>query len=184
MNIAGQQLGVYSKLSSTATEKEYLDFLEQVLKVTADSRGKAQLVYPLLEKNTDKFDGVLAEILRRWGTNRLREAQADEVKYLAADVVKFSTQIAQFPLGNKASNMEIAITGYEVVLSVITREAFPQDWAGTQNNLGNAYCERITGEKAQNIELAIAAFSAALSVYTQQAFPRYWATTQYNLGLL
>ncbi|MEH2193804.1 MAG: hypothetical protein V7K98_14370 [Nostoc sp.] len=81
MNIAGQQLGVSSKLSSTATQKEYLDFLEQVLKVTADTRGNAQVIYPMLAKNTDRLDGVLAKILRRWGTNRLREAQADEAEH-------------------------------------------------------------------------------------------------------
>jgi hypothetical protein len=38
-------------------------------------------------------------------------------------------------LGDKASNIEIAIAGYEVVLTVFTRQAFPQDWATTQNNL-------------------------------------------------
>jgi CHAT domain-containing protein len=182
MNIAGQQIGVYSKLSSTATEKEYLDFLEQVLTVTADSRGNAQLVYPLLEKNTDKLDEVFAEILRQWGTKTLREAQADAAEYLTLVIGGFSTIMAQFPLGNKASNMEIAITGYEVVLSVYVRESFPQQWASTQHNLGTAYVNRILGEKAQNIELAIKAYSAALSVYTQQASPEDWARTQYNLG--
>ncbi|MBE9004236.1 hypothetical protein IQ259_04135 [Fortiea sp. LEGE XX443] len=42
--------------------------------------------------------------------------------------------IQQFPLGDKASNMEIAITGYEVALTVYTREALPVGWATTQNN--------------------------------------------------
>ncbi|MGH7999935.1 MAG: CHAT domain-containing protein, partial [Brasilonema sp.] len=65
---------------------------------------------------------------------------------------------------------------------VYTQQAFPQDWAMTQNALGIAYVDRITGEKAENIELAIAAYSAALSVYTQQAFPQDWAATQSNLG--
>nr|WP_287267336.1 tetratricopeptide repeat protein [Moorena sp. SIO3A2] len=30
------------------------------------------------------------------------------------------------------------------------------DWATTQNNLGNAYSDRITGDKAQNLEDAFA----------------------------
>jgi CHAT domain-containing protein len=43
--------------------------------------------------------------------------------------------------------MEIAITGYEVALTVYTREALPQSWAMTQNNLANAYRERIKGDR-------------------------------------
>ena len=35
--------------------------------------------------------------------------------------------------------MEAAIKAYEAALTVCTREAFPQDWAQTQNNLGAAY---------------------------------------------
>ncbi|MEH1998337.1 MAG: hypothetical protein V7L00_06225 [Nostoc sp.] len=44
-------------------------------------------------------------------------------------------------MGNKARNMEIAITGYEVALTVYTRSAFGQEWAMTQNNLGTAYID-------------------------------------------
>ncbi|WP_287267314.1 tetratricopeptide repeat protein [Moorena sp. SIO3A2] len=43
-----------------------------------------------------------------------------------------------------------------MALEVSTREAFPINWAGTQNNLGNAYRNRITGDKAQNLEDAFA----------------------------
>ncbi|MEH2321033.1 hypothetical protein [Nostoc sp.] len=96
----------------------YYQFLMEVLQATADSNGNSQVVYPLLVTNTDKLDGVLAEILRRWGTNRLGEAKANEAEYLAAVIVGFSNLIQQFPLGSKASNMEIAITGYEVALTV------------------------------------------------------------------
>jgi hypothetical protein len=167
---------------SEEERQEYDQFLMQVLQVTADSRGNAQVVYPLLAKNTDKLDGVLAEILRRWGTNTLGEAKADEVEYLAAVIVEFSNLIQQFPLGSKASNMEIAITGYEVALTVYTREALPIDWAMTQNNLGLAYSDRIRGDRADNIENAIAAFTAALTVRTREALPIDWAMTQNNLA--
>ncbi|WP_293113138.1 tetratricopeptide repeat protein [Moorena sp. SIO4G3] len=43
-----------------------------------------------------------------------------------------------------------------MALEVYSRQAFPEKWASTQNNLGNAYYERIKGEKAQNIEDAFA----------------------------
>ena len=160
----------------------YFQFLMEIMQATAESRGDAQVIYPLLAENTDKLDGMLAEILLLWGTNTLREAEVDEAEYLAAVIVEFGNLIQQFPLGDKASNMEIAIKGYKVALNVRNREAFPEDWAMTQNNLGNAYLYRIWGERAKNIENAITALTAALTIYTREAFPQDWAMTQYNLG--
>jgi CHAT domain-containing protein len=52
-----------------------------------------------------------------------------------------------------------------------------------QNNLGNAYSDRIKGDKAENLELAIAYFRSALKVYTFDAFPEEWANTQVNLAI-
>ncbi len=137
----------------------------------------------MLATNTDKLNHIFADLLRRWATNTLAKAEPDTAKYIAAVINNFSNLIQQFPLGSKASNMEIAITGYKIALTVYTRTAFPQDWAMTQNNLGNAYDTRILGERAENIESAIAAYSAALSVYTKSAFPQDWAMTQNNLGI-
>ncbi|MCF2145914.1 tetratricopeptide repeat protein [Desmonostoc muscorum LEGE 12446] len=170
MNIVGKQLGVYSELSLTATEKEYINFLYQTLRATAHSEGNPQVVYPLLAQNTDKLDGVFAEILHRWGTNRLGEAKADEAEYLAAVIVEFSNLVAQFSLGSKANKMEIAIIGYEVALTVRTREALRVDWAATQNNLANAYRERIKGDKAENIKKAIAAYTCGFNCQNQGSF--------------
>ncbi|QIR41292.1 CHAT domain-containing protein [Tolypothrix sp. PCC 7910] len=160
----------------------YYQFLMEVLQVILESRGNSQVVYPLLAKNIDKLDGVLPEILRHWGTITLGEAKTDEAEYLAAVIVKFSNLIQEFPLGSKASNMEIAITGYEVALNVYTPEALPIDWAMTQNNLAAAYSDRIKGDRAENIEMAIAAYTAALTVYTPEALPIDWAMTQNNLS--
>ncbi|MGL5063905.1 MAG: hypothetical protein ACRC62_28290, partial [Microcoleus sp.] len=160
----------------------YLEFLLQVLQATSDSSGNAQVVYSLLAANTDKIDLTLAEILRLWASATLAEVEADIAQSTVADIGNFSNLIGQFPLGNKASNMEISIAGYEIALTITTREAFPVEWATTQNNLGAAYSDRILGEKADNIENAIAAYDAALNIYTREAFPVDWAMTQNNLG--
>ncbi|NEP35325.1 MAG: tetratricopeptide repeat protein, partial [Moorea sp. SIO3B2] len=165
------------------TSDAKVNFLLQVLQATAESNSDAQVVYPLLKANTDKLDDRLAELLRVVATTILAEAEADQAEYLAAVIGNFSNLIQQFPLGDKASTMEIAITGYEVALTVFTREAFPINWASTQNNLGLAYRNRITGDKAQNLEDAIACYQSALSVFTREAFPIDWASTQNNLGL-
>ncbi len=112
----GEALNLDNQVDLQSLSKEekqaYFQFLGEVLQATSESNGNSQVVYPLLIKNTDKLDGVLAGILRRWGTNVLREAQADEAKSLASDIGNFSNLIEQFSLGDKASNMEIAIAGY------------------------------------------------------------------------
>ncbi|MEH2151927.1 MAG: hypothetical protein V7K63_28120, partial [Nostoc sp.] len=149
----------------------YRQFLIEILQATADSNGDAQVMYPLLAANTDKLNDIFAKLLRHWATNTLPEAEPEAATFIAAVIVTFSNLIQQFPLGSKASNMEIAITGYEIALTIYTRSAFPEQWADTQNNLGLAYSDRILGERADNIELAIAAYSAALEVRTKSAFP-------------
>ncbi|WP_016879752.1 CHAT domain-containing protein, partial [Chlorogloeopsis fritschii] len=153
-----------------------------LLQATTDSNGNAQVIYPLLANNTDKLDVMLAEILRQWGTNRLREAKADEAKSIARNIFLLSNLIQQFPLGNKASNVEFAITGYELALTVYTQQAFPVDWAAIQNNLAGAYRNRIKGERAENLEMAIATCQEALKIRTFEAFPIDWAMTQNSLG--
>ena len=78
--------------------------------------------------------------------------------------------------------MEAAIKAYEAALTVRTREAFPQDWAQTQNNLAIAYRDRIKGSKADNLEAAIKAYKAALTIFTREAFPRDHLRTGRLLG--
>ncbi|MEH2423460.1 MAG: CHAT domain-containing protein [Nostoc sp.] len=160
----------------------YEQFILEILQATAENNGDGEVIYPLLAANTNKLNHIFAELLRRWATNTLVEAEPDTATYIAAVIGNFSVLISNFPLGSKASNMEIAITGYEIALTVYTRRTFPVDWATAQNNLGLAYSNRILGERAENIEHAIAAYSAALEVRTRIALPQQWATTQNNLG--
>jgi len=68
-------------------------------------------------------------------------------------------------------------------LKVYTFEAFPEDWAMTQNNLAIAYSDRIRGEKAENLERAIAYYQEALKVRTFDAFPEKWAATHNSLAI-
>ena len=67
--------------------------------------------------------------------------------------------------GERAENLEQAIQHYHLALEVSTREAFPQDWAMTHNNLGAAYGDRIRGERAESLEQAIGHYEQALEVY-------------------
>ncbi|NEO62245.1 MAG: tetratricopeptide repeat protein, partial [Moorea sp. SIO4G2] len=188
-NVAGQ-LAKTLGLSSTSptssqlpTADSQFNFLREVLRATAKSNGNPQVVYPLLQTNLDHIDDNLALLLRDWAKAKLTEVEPKQAQSIAAEIVNFSNLIQQFPLGSRATNLEIAITGYEVVGTVFTREAFPVDWAMTQNNLAIAYCQRIRGEKEDNLEVAITAYQAALQVRTREAFPQNWAMTQNNLAI-
>ncbi|NEO73263.1 CHAT domain-containing tetratricopeptide repeat protein, partial [Moorena sp. SIO3H5] len=171
-----------STFSQLPTADSQFNFLMELLQATYESNGNGEVVYPLLQANLDQLDDNLAVLLRNWTTAKLAEVEPELAQGIAADIFIFSYLIQEFPLGSRATNLEIAITGYEVVGTVFTREAFPQDWAMTQNNLASAYCQRIRGEKADNLEAAIKAFQGALQVRTRKAFPQDWAQTQNNLG--
>jgi len=205
--------------------REYLEFILELLQAEESYSGLAG-VYPILSQRQHLLNGRFAEILLQVAQNLIADKDSETIASIVALIGNLSIHISDFPLGKKANNIEIAIAGYQIVLShsqpgsekfpqtqnnlgtaysdrirgdkaeniesaiasytaaleVLTREAFPQDWAATQNNLGNAYSNRIRGEKAENIESAIASYTAALAVYTRDAFPEYWATTQNNLG--
>ncbi|MBK1990184.1 CHAT domain-containing protein [Sphaerospermopsis aphanizomenoides BCCUSP55] len=160
----------------------YQKFLLEVLKKIAENEDNPQVVYPLLAANTDKLDGTFAQLLRDWATKTLKDAEPHTAQSLAGVIGNFSNLIREFRLGDQADNIEIAITGYDIVSSVYTRPTSPKNWAMTKNNLGNAYLNRIRGNKADNIEIAIAAYTDALEVRTRTDFLVDWATTRNNLG--
>ncbi|MGB3532028.1 MAG: tetratricopeptide repeat protein [Microcoleaceae cyanobacterium] len=157
-----------------ATPQEYEQFLMQILEAIIESDGNPQVVYLLLEDNVDKLDDGLTHILQIWATQTLSSAEADlgEGEFIAAILNNFGNLIQQFPLGDKASNMETAIASYQNALQVYTRNSFPQQWATTQNNLGEAYRDRIKGDRADNLENAIASYQNALQVLTRNSFPQ------------
>jgi len=95
---------------------------------------------------------------------------------------ELGNSLNQSLFGDKAENIELAITAYTFALEVYSRVDFSEKWATTQNNLANAYSERIRGDRAENIELAIAAYTFALEVYSRADFPEKWATIQNNLA--
>ncbi|MFB2876023.1 CHAT domain-containing protein [Floridanema aerugineum] len=159
-----------------------LQFLMQVLKTTDNSKGNAPQVYPLLKANQDKLTFSLAEVLRQWASRTLPTVDKIQAYAIAVDITNFSNIIRQFPLGKRWSNLEIAIVGYEVILSVFTRTVYPQEWATAKHCLGTVYVYRIQGERAKNLEKAIAYYQEALEVLTPATYPQDWAAVQIGLG--
>jgi tetratricopeptide (TPR) repeat protein len=161
----------------------YVNLMQVLRQATAASKGNPQVMYPLLRENLDKLDDNFARVLQEWTMATLPKVEAGQAISIAADIANLSNLMGQFPLGSKASNMEIAITGYEVALTVFTRNNYSETWALIQSNLGAAYRNRIQGEQADNIEKAITCYQEALQVLTPEDFPQQWAMTQNNLGL-
>jgi CHAT domain-containing protein/tetratricopeptide (TPR) repeat protein len=165
--------------SSSTTLQEYLSFLQELLQAEWESNGDSQRVNQVLRRNLDKLDENFAQIFPQLATDLIAD-HPEAAASIVALVGNISIRIQEFPLGTIAINQEIAIAGYELVIS--NREANTETWAQTQNNLANAYRNRIFGDRAQNLEEAIACLQNALQVYTREAFPVDWAMTQNNLA--
>ncbi|NEP77314.1 MAG: tetratricopeptide repeat protein [Okeania sp. SIO3B3] len=187
--------------------------------------------YAFISANLEKFDNNFIQLFRNWATVKLSTVDWDEAKYIEISIFLFSVLIQKFSQGNIAINLEIAITGHEIIssvfsdrenmadklmkvqvlnnlsfayreriygnkaenlekaislgetaLKIVTRHNDAFLWANLQNNLGGAYSYRIRGEKAENLEEAIQHFTAALEVFTREYNPFLWAALKHNLG--
>ncbi|MEM9119952.1 MAG: tetratricopeptide repeat protein [Cyanobacteria bacterium P01_F01_bin.56] len=169
--------------SQLAPTPEAVAFLHEILRITAESGQDQAAVHACFRDNIDKLaDKTLRSAIPAVFAELTQDADPGGQGKIASDFNSLGVDLADFPLGNRALNLEIAIAAYEAALQVYTRDALPQDWAMTQNNLGTAYRNRIRGERADNLEQAITAYEAALQVRTRDAFPQDWAMTQNNLG--
>ena len=181
----GKGFGARKPKNGRLNRKDYYDFLLQILNKTTKSNGNRQVVYLVLEENLDKLDNNFAQLLRTWATTTLPTVAIDEkLAKTVAKIAHFSSLIQEFPLGSKASNLEIAIAGYEVIAPLFHRQALLKEWAITKNNLGAAYIYRIRGDRVDNLKKALAAYQDSLQVYTRKDFPEQWAGIQNNLGVV
>jgi hypothetical protein len=182
-----QQLAAALGLSgneTTATAntlQDYLNFLMETLQKISENPNP-QVIYPFWAQNLDKLDDNLIYIFDSWAKKTLSSAKAEESQYIAGDIINFSDLIQQFPLGNIATNLEIAITGYEIAMTIVTFDVFPQ-WVNTRLNLALAYSDRIRGEKAENLETAIAICRKLFKVFSFDIFPQEWAATKNRLAI-
>jgi tetratricopeptide (TPR) repeat protein len=159
-----------------------LEFLLTVLQVIDESHGNPATIHPLLRQNLDLLDLGIIGVLRNWVTAKFSEIDRDVKRSIAMDIGNFGNLMQQFPLGNKAVNMDLSIDCYHTLLDVFTKADSPTLWAKTQNNLAAAYTKRIKGDLVENLEQSIKCSLAALDVFTKADSPIDWATTQNNLG--
>jgi CHAT domain-containing protein len=163
-------------------KRYYLSFLVQVLQKVSDSAGDTQVIYPFLEKNVDKLNDDFCQTLRNWGTKILQIADPEQARSHGIVLLSFGNLIQQFPYGDRASKLEIAITAYELALMVFTHEYNAGLWASIQSSLGILYKDRINGSQEENLERSIQHYQAALTVENCENSSEDWAKTQYSLG--
>lgn len=178
--------GIEEKATKLARHKshkvEKAEFLKRILQIIHLADGSQHFLYPLLAENLDKIDDDFAQISDGAVSAYLSEVSFERSSIIASVVGTFSNRIQDFPGGKKASCLEIAIAGYNLVSTVFTKQTSPPTWAMVQNNLSITYRNRIRADKAENLETAIACANRALQVYNLKEFPQQWAMTQLNLG--
>lgn len=165
-----------------ARRREYLQFLLTVLQ-QLNNKVNPQAIYNLLAQNKDKLDRNLAQILQYWTQETLSSVDLQQARAIASDLVNFSNLISEFPAGDRVSNLEIALIGYQAAIKVYQPTLFPQEWAVVQSNLANVWRDRLIGNRQENITKAIALYQLALEVLTEQNNPRLWGNIQRNLGI-
>ncbi|MFB2916865.1 hypothetical protein [Aerosakkonema funiforme] len=158
---------------------EYGDFILELLQaIEKDNDGK--VIYPILAQRQHLLDDRFPAILQRV-TGNLLVQHPNSVQRVLYYIESLSFYILKLPVGDRANNIEIAIAGYQIVLS--HREPGSEKWARTQHNIAHAYRNRIAGEKADNLEKAIATHTSAFQVDIREEFPEDWANAQYDLAI-
>ncbi|MBO3460157.1 CHAT domain-containing protein [Aetokthonos hydrillicola Thurmond2011] len=164
------------------TSVDYSFFFAEMLQTAIQSDSDPEMLYPLLAANLDKLDDHCAQQLQAWPNANLTNFEPQEARKTVAAIGNISNLLLDFPLGNRASNLAIALVGCEVAANFFTRQTFPTQWAAIQINLGNVYKEQLRGERVENLEQAISCYQAALEIFTCEAFPYQWGLAQNNLG--
>ncbi len=169
-----------SNNSEGENPQEYANFILELLRAEQASNSDIKVIYPMLAERQHLLNARFAETLQQVSQKLLDGENAETISSIVRLIENLSFHISDFPRGNRANNIEIAITGFQIVLN--NREPGSEKYAQTQHNLALAYSDRINGSRAENLERAISFYEATLTVYTIDDFPEQWATTQNNLA--
>jgi CHAT domain-containing protein len=179
-----QVLGLTPEEPPNSSVSDATKFVLEIISLIARTEGSLEQVHDFFKVNVEKLNEsllldlpkIFAELIEKVGQSETNQSK------IAIGFGGFGDLIQQFPLGKHWLNLEMGICTNQLALKILTCDAFPEDWAATQNSLANAYRKRIRGEQGDNIKQAITAYQCALQIYTREAFPEQWATTQNNLA--
>ncbi|MEG4841528.1 hypothetical protein [Microcoleus sp. B9-D4] len=137
--------------NNSASEKfqEYASFFLELLQAEQDSNGDTAVIYPMLEGRQHLLNATFAETLQQVVPKLIAGENSETISSIIGLIENLSIHISDFPGGNRANNIEIAITGYQIVLN--NREPGSEKWTETQNNLATAYNNRVNSSLAENL---------------------------------
>ena len=140
--------------------------------IALDGNDRRQLGDPLWARKPIESSGVLGNtdcgerLLIECGHCTLRGPSASTPRRVfrwsgQGRRAALATPTVIFRPATAARTLAAAIVCYTAYLRVHTANDAPSDWAGTQNNLGNAYSQMPIGDRAENLRRAIACYEAA-----------------------
>ena len=138
-----------NKKSQGENFQEYANFFLELLQAEQDSKGDIKVIYPMMEQREHLLNARFAEILQQVSQKLIVGENSQTISSIIGLIENLSDHISEFPSGNRADNIEIAITGYQIVLN--NREPGSEKWTKTQNNLAVAYNNRVNGSRAENV---------------------------------
>ncbi|NQE34637.1 hypothetical protein [Microcoleus asticus] len=138
-----------SNNSESENFQEYANFFLELLRAEQDSNSDIAVIYPMLEQRQHLLNARFAEILLEVAQKLIDGENSETINSIISLIENLSVHISDFPSGNRANNIEIAITGYQIVLN--NREPGSEKWTQTQNNLAIAYNNRINDSLAENL---------------------------------
>jgi len=171
---AGQARLNQLKTDSNRETPEESSFIVQVLKLTLASEGDPQKVFPFLEKNLDKLNqNFIDELVSFISALEKEKSQINIYQAFMMGIYPFSGLMMTFPKGNREINLDIAITGWKIVLPFFARSQnynLPSDFSSLcgiiKLELGKAFYEKYEnrwGELDVNLEEAIKYFEEGLA---------------------
>ena len=138
-----------NKKSQGENFQEYANFFLELLQAEQDSKGDIKVIYPMMEQREHLLNARFAEILQQVSQKLIVGENSQTISSIIGLIENLSDHISEFPSGNRADNIEIAITGYQIVLN--NREPGSEKWTKTQNNLAVAYNNRVNGSRVENV---------------------------------
>jgi hypothetical protein len=138
-----------NKNSAGENFQEYANFFLELLQAEQESKGDIAVIFPMLEQRQHLLNARFAEILQQVSQKLIAGENSQTVSSIIGLLENLSVHISEFPSGNRAHNIEIAITGYQIVLN--NREPGSEKWTQTQKNLATAYNNRANGSLAENL---------------------------------
>src|SRR4028118_1853979 len=112
--------------------QEYAEFILELLQAEAASNSGIQVIYPILKQRQHLLNARFAESLQQVAQILIAE-HPEAIELIVAIIGNLSIYIRDFPLGSRANNIEIAITGYQILLN--NRQPGSEMFALAQNNL-------------------------------------------------